>query len=216
MTGNIKAEKKKEENRNDEVKQVYQRKLVQPLHVNGQSNNNTSNTDINAKEQVRRDDAHGKDANGSSQHGQNSVLADRNDAATTVRDQPENQGISNSNLALHGQSVEILQDIVETNSKIDKSPNSNFQTATFEEEVTDLNLHKGKAVLINDDTEETEPNEDILSIHTDSLDISEGQEAKSKDELDLVTRKFTEELLSYFSELDCPNGDSKEPLSLQE
>ncbi|KAL3537970.1 hypothetical protein ACH5RR_001336, partial [Cinchona calisaya] len=94
--------------------------------------------------------------------------------------------------------------------------NSKYQIATFEEEVTDLNLYKGKATLIDDDTNEIAPNEDILSMHMDSLETSEGQEAKSENELDLVTGKFTEELLSYFSKLDCPNVDSKEPLSLQE
>ncbi|KAL3529521.1 hypothetical protein ACH5RR_008843 [Cinchona calisaya] len=115
---NVEMDKSTKEDANQakKVKQVYQRKLVQPFHVNSQSSNNTSNIDINAEKQVRRDDAHAKDANGSSHHGRNPVLADRNDAATI--------------------------DIVETNSKMDKSPNSKCQTSTFEEEVTDLNLHK--------------------------------------------------------------------------
>ncbi|KAL3533302.1 hypothetical protein ACH5RR_006823 [Cinchona calisaya] len=125
--------------------------MVQPLQVKGHFSNNTSNIDINVEEKVRGDDALGQDANCSSQHGQNPVLADQNNTITT-RDQPANLGISNSNLQLHDQAVEILQDIVETNSKLDKSPNSKFQTATFEEEVTDFNLHKGKAVFIDDDT----------------------------------------------------------------
>ncbi|KAL3534761.1 hypothetical protein ACH5RR_003222 [Cinchona calisaya] len=95
-------------NKSKKVKQIYQRKLVQSLHVIDQSSKNTSHIDINAEEQVRRNDAHNKNINGSSQHGRKPVLADRNDAATTICDQPENQGISNSNLSLHGLLVKIL------------------------------------------------------------------------------------------------------------
>ncbi|KAL3537550.1 hypothetical protein ACH5RR_000916, partial [Cinchona calisaya] len=50
----------------------------------------------------------------------------------------------------------------------------------------------------------------------DSLDITAGPtESQSKDELDLGIEKFTEELLAYFSKLDCPNS-SNEPRTMQE
>ncbi|KAL3503846.1 hypothetical protein ACH5RR_033687 [Cinchona calisaya] len=124
------------------------------------------------------------------QDGQNLVAADQNITKTTTRDQPVNLESSNSNYPLKTQVVKILQDIVETGSKEDKTSNSKEKSATIEEHVTNLYLHNGKAILLEDETVGIATNEDVHSTHMNSLDVTKGHEAKSKDELDLVTNKF--------------------------
>ncbi|KAL3522756.1 hypothetical protein ACH5RR_015590 [Cinchona calisaya] len=181
--------KKTDVNKAKKVKQISQKKLVQTTKDNGQSSNNTSNIvqlktnldaqAVNVEEQAIGDGASNWDALlGSPQHGRNSVVTDH--PRSTSKPQK-----FKFNSPLNTQVVEILQDIVETSSKADTS-NSKGKSATIEEEVTNLNLHKGKALLIEDKAIGTITNKDIHSMHIDSLDITEGQESKSKDELDLV------------------------------
>ncbi|KAL3502529.1 hypothetical protein ACH5RR_036978 [Cinchona calisaya] len=81
-----------------------------------------------------------------------------------------------------------------------------------------LNSNNGKAIL-EDKVAKTATNEEFptnLFVDTESLEVLEGQDENAKDKLDQVTNTFTEELLSYFSEMDCPDTTNNEPLSLQE
>ncbi|KAL3520208.1 hypothetical protein ACH5RR_018357 [Cinchona calisaya] len=118
------------------------------------------------------------------------------------------------------QVVVILKDMVDsrTCSKQDNMSNSKDTLPTNDKKLIHLKSNKGKASLEDKESVEIAANEELPanSVEIKSLDVSEGQHEKSKDELDLVTNTFMEKLLSCFLELDYPDTINKEPLSLQE
>ncbi|KAL3537709.1 hypothetical protein ACH5RR_001075 [Cinchona calisaya] len=72
--------------------------------------------------------------------------------AINVEEQVIGDGASNQDALLRSpQDGWTSVDKVETSSKVDKTSNSKEKSATIEEKVTNLNLHKGKAILIEDE-----------------------------------------------------------------
>ncbi|KAL3537669.1 hypothetical protein ACH5RR_001035, partial [Cinchona calisaya] len=131
----------------------------------------------------------------------NLVVADQN-ATSTSRDQTRNLENSNSNSHLKSHAVVILEDKVDkkTSSNEDTMSNSKEKAATIVDELEVLNSNKGNTILFEEETVGTTTNVEIHvdSVDTDSLDVTEGQEAKSEDELDLVADKFMEKLDLFF------------------